>query len=75
MQTTDTHTQVSLIYAQKRHKQRTKLIQLKTLHCRKTVNSNRPKDVQGFVQEDSTVNCAELKTEPLTGGMWPPKTK
>lgn len=54
--------------SQKGNKQLTKVIPLKVLLGGNFMKSKRPRDVQGFAQESSTVDCAEPRTEPLTYG-------
>lgn len=54
--------------SQKWNKQLTKVIPLKVLLGENFMKSKRPRDVQGFAQESSTVDCVEPRTEPLTYG-------
>lgn len=56
--------------SQKGNKQLTKVIPLKVLLGGNFMKSKKPRDVQGFAQESSTVDCAELRTKPPTYG-WP----
>lgn len=53
-------------FNQKCNKQLTKVIPLKVLLGGNFMKSKRPRDVQGFAQESSTVDCVEPRTDPLT---------